>query len=102
MPGTALHAKSNQQEMAMRGLKSFGVVLGLVFSTTIIADSNKASAQGIEALPRDVEMELAPSALPAHLQQAATLYALDPRKGFVARKGTNGFHALVARTGDHG
>jgi hypothetical protein len=34
-------------------------------------------------------------------QASATIYTLDPRKGFiVARKGTNGFHALVAGTGD--
>jgi hypothetical protein len=85
----------------MRRLKSFAFAVGLMLSTTIIAYSKKESAQGIEALPRDVEMELASSALPAHLQEAATIYTLDPRKGFVvARKGTNGFHALVARTGD--
>src|SRR5688572_26198475 len=83
----------------MQRLKSFAV--GLMLTATIIADSNQAGAQGIEALPRDVEMELASSALPGHLQEAATIYTLDPRKGFVvARKGTNGFHALVARTGD--
>ena len=72
----------------MRRLKSLAVIVGLVFSTTIIANSKDGSAQGIEALPRDVEMELAASALPAHLQEAATLYVLEPRKGFaVARKG---------------
>lgn len=90
----------------MKQLWSFAVVVGLVFSTTSNAQSNQTQsnqkgAPGIEALPRDVEMELAASALPAHLQEAATIYVLDPRKGFaVARKGTNGFHALVARTGD--
>jgi hypothetical protein len=97
MPAAHPNAKSNHQETAMRRLKCVAVAVGLVFSTTIIA----ANVQGIEALPRDVEMELASSALPAHLQEAATIYLLDPRKGFVvARKGTNGFHALVARTGD--
>jgi hypothetical protein len=94
-------AKSNQQETAMKRLKSFVVAVSLVFSTATIADSKKDGAQGIEALPRDVEMELAASALPAHLQEAATIYVLDPRRGFVvARKGTNGFHTMVARTGD--
>lgn len=84
-----------------RSVKSFAIAVGLVLSTTTIVDGSQARAQGIEALPRAVEMELASSALPAHLQEAATIYALDPRKGFVvARKGTNGFHALVARTGD--
>src|SRR5687768_2173473 len=89
------------EEMARKTLKTFAFAVGLMLSTTIIADSKKESAQGIEALPRDVEMELASSALPAHLQEAATIYVLDPHKGFVvARKGTNSFHALVARTGD--
>ncbi len=55
----------------------------------------------IEPLPRDVEIQLALSALPPHLRDNATVYVLNPAKGFeVARKGTNGFHALVARTGD--
>lgn len=53
------------------------------------------------ALPRDLEIELALSALPPHLRDSATVYVLNPAKGFeVARRGTNGFHAFVARTGD--
>jgi len=56
---------------------------------------------GLEALPHDLEIELALSALPAHLQGKATVYVLNPATGFeIARRGTNGFHALVARTGD--
>jgi hypothetical protein len=52
-------------------------------------------------LPRDLEIELAMSALPPHLREQATIYILNPAKGFeVARKGANGFHAFVARTGD--
>ena len=55
----------------------------------------------IEPLPRDLEIQLALSALPPHLRDNATVYILNPDKGFeVARKGTNGFHAFVARTGD--
>ena len=55
----------------------------------------------IEPLLRDLEIQLALSALPAHLRENATVYVLNLGKGFeVARKGTNGFHALVARTGD--
>lgn len=55
----------------------------------------------VEPLPRDLEIELALSALPAHLRAQATVYVLNPAKGFeVAHAGTNGFHALVARTGD--
>jgi hypothetical protein len=64
---------------------------------------NKQTASGnkIEPLPHDLEIQLALSALPPHLRDSATVYVLNPDNGFeVARKGTNGFHALVARTGD--
>ena len=55
----------------------------------------------IEPLPRDLEIQLALSALPPHLRDHATVHVLNPDKGFeVARTGTNGFHAFVARTGD--
>ena len=60
-----------------------------------------ARAGTIEPLPRDLEIQLALSSLPAHLRDGATVYVLHPEKGFdVARTGTNVFHALVARTGD--
>jgi len=71
------------------------VTIGLLFSLT-------ASAQDkTTPLPRDLEIQLALSALPPHLRDNATVYVLNPAKGFeVARQGTNGFHAFVARTGD--
>ena len=60
-----------------------------------------AAAARLEPLPRDLEIGLALSALPAHLRDQATVYVLNPATGFeIARAGTNGFHALVARTGD--
>src|SRR5688572_1397932 len=87
-------------EVKMKQSRSFSVVLTLMMCASADAQSSQASP-GIEALPRDVEMELAASALPKHVRDAATIYVLDPRKGFeVARKGTNGFSALVARNGD--
>jgi hypothetical protein len=44
-------------------------------------------------------MQLALSALPPQLRDNATVYVLNPQKGFeVGRKGTNGFHAFVAGT----
>ncbi len=65
------------------------------------AQMAQPGAPALEPLPRDLEMELALSALPPHLRDQATVYVLDPATGFtVARQGTNGFHALVARTGD--
>jgi hypothetical protein len=72
--------------------------------TKLETAANKQTLKGvntIEPLPRDSEIQLALSALPPHLRDKATVYVLNPDKGFeVARKGTNGFHALVARTGD--
>ncbi len=50
-------------------------------------------------LPQDLEIELALSALPEELQDAASIYIRDPKKGFVLhREGRNGFAPFVART----
>ncbi len=87
----------------MRKGQKIAVIVGLLFSLTASAQ-NKQTASGtnkIEPLPRDLEIQLALSALPPHLRDNATVYVLNPEKGFeIARKGTDGFHALVARTGD--
>ena len=75
------------------------VIVGLLFTLNANAQNNKAPK--VEPLPRDLEIQLALSALPPHLRDNATVYVLNPDKGFeVARNGTNGFHAFVARTGD--
>ncbi len=70
-----------------------------MFSLTASAENKQANR--IDPLPQDLEIQLALSALPPHLRGNPTVYVLNPAKGFeVARKGTNGFHAFVARTGD--
>lgn len=52
----------------------------------------------LKPLPKDLEIEFALSALPAHLRDEATVYVLDPKVGFeVERRGSNGFHAFVSR-----
>ena len=82
---------------------TLALVLCVLSSLTAGAQNPRPAkrASTIEPLPRDLEVQLALSALPAHLRDNATVYVLNPEKGFeVARKGTNGFHALVARTGD--
>jgi len=79
------------------------VIAGLLFSLTASAQDKQThnGMNKIEPLPRDVEIQLALSALPPHLRENATVYILNPDMGFeVARKGTNEFHAFVARTGD--
>ena len=87
----------------MKKIRTIMVIAGLLFSLTASAENKQASkvTNKIEPLPRDLEIQLALSALPQRLRDNATVYVLNPDKGFeVARKGTNGFHAFVARTGD--
>ena len=78
------------------------VIAGLLFAiaTSAHAQQTPTNAAAVQQLPRDLEIELALSSLPRHLRDNATFYTLNPAKGFeVAREGTNGFHAFVARTG---
>ncbi len=87
----------------MRTAQAMVVMAALLFSLAARAEDKQApgATNRIEPLPRDLEMQLALSALPPHLKDGATVYVLNPDKGFeVARKGTNGFHTFVARTGD--
>src|SRR5262245_27990432 len=83
--------------------EAMAVMVCLLHSLTGICQ-DKYGAKGtkkIQALPLDLEIQLALSALPPHLRDSATVYVLNPDKGFeIARKGSNGFHAFVARTGD--
>ena len=87
----------------MRKFQTISVALALLFALTVSAQTNETvkGTNKLAPLPRDLEIQLALSALPPHLRDNATVYVLNPDKGFeVARQGTNGFHALVARTGD--
>jgi hypothetical protein len=53
----------------------------------------------LEKMPADLERDYALSALPPHLREHATVYLLDPMKGYyMERKGDNGFSAFVNRT----
>lgn len=81
--------------MTTKKLQLIILLVALLYSLVVSADNK------IEPLPRDLEIQLALSALPQHLRENATVYVLNPDKGFeVAHKGTSGFHAFVARTGD--
>lgn len=53
----------------------------------------------LEKMPVDLETDYALSALPLHLRRDATVYLLDPLKGYyVARRGSNGYICFIART----
>jgi hypothetical protein len=94
---------TNVKEVKMRKVHAIVLIVGLLFSLAASAEDKQTREvmKKIEPLPQDLEIQLALSALPPHLRDNATVYILNPDKGFeVARKGTNGFHAFVARTGD--
>lgn len=100
----ANHRTGTREEwLKMRAVRTLAVIAGLLLSLTVSVHAQRThwGANTIDPLPRDLEIQLALSALPPHLRDDATVYVLNPEKGFeVARRGTNGFHALVARTGD--
>ena len=82
----------------MKKLVQTIALIGGLFFSLIATGQNKQMSGGnkIEPLPRDLEIQLALSALPPHLRDNATIYVLNPEKGFeVERQGTNGFHAFV-------
>jgi hypothetical protein len=71
-------------------------LLILVSSETL---AQVSSEWELEKFPVDLETDFALSALPSHLRKDATVYLLDPKKGFyLAHKGSNGFMCFVART----
>jgi len=60
---------------------------------------NKPADPKLEKMPVALETDYALSALPPQLRAGATIYLLDPAKGYyVARKGSNGFICFVMRT----
>jgi hypothetical protein len=70
--------------------------LGLLMPTNGFCQ-NPADTK-LEKMPVDLERDYALSSLPAHLRTAATVYLLDPAKGYyIDKRGTNGFTCFVGR-----
>lgn len=90
-----------EKETNMRKIQTIAIIAGLLISLAAGAQTQQTSnGNKVDPLPRDLEIQLALSALPPHLRDNATVYVLNPDQGFeIARKGTNGFHAFVVRTG---
>ena len=92
----------------MKQLKILGSLakkcrLPLLFVVIVLVSiqsfGQKSANWRLERMPAGLEMDFALSALPAHLRDAATVYLLDPDKGYyIARQGTNGFSTFVNRT----
>jgi hypothetical protein len=61
--------------------------------------AQKPADPKLDKMPADLETDFALSALPPQLRAGATVYLLDPAKGYyIARKGSNGFITFVMRT----
>jgi hypothetical protein len=53
----------------------------------------------LERMPAALETDFALSCLPPHIRPGATVYLLDPEKGYyITRQGNNGFICFVVRT----
>jgi hypothetical protein len=82
-------------------VKKAGRALSILALLFIAAQSfaQKPTGWQLEKMPVSLETGFALSALPPQLRPNATVYLLDPKKGYyVARKGSNGFICFVTRT----
>ena len=74
----------------------------MILAAGATIDAGRAMAAddaALEPLPRGLEVKLALSALPPHLRADATIFVLDPKKGYTTeRSGSNGFTCFVERT----
>jgi hypothetical protein len=78
--------------------------LRILLLLVVVFLSTRSFAQKLEKMPVDLETDFALSSMPPHVRGGATVYLLDPEKGYyVGKQGTNGFICFVARTDwEHG
>jgi len=83
--------------MARKGRRALSFIVILFFFIPGFGQKPKRSE--LERMPVDLETDFALSSLPLHARQGATVYLLDPGKGYyIARKGSNGFVCFTVRT----
>lgn len=76
-----------------------GIALFIAILSLLQANAQEHAETRLEKMPTDLETDFARSALPPHLRNDATVYLLDPLKGFyIGHQGTNGFICFVSRT----
>lgn len=82
-----------------RNNRSFHLLVFLSLLIPITGLCQETTATKLEKIPTDLERDFALSSLPPHLRKDATIYLLDPAKGYyMAKKGTNGFICYIERT----
>jgi hypothetical protein len=75
------------------------LVLAVITSSLLGLSASQAAETTIEQMPAQLETRFALSALPPALRDKATVYLLDPEKGYqLSRQGTSGVACLVERT----
>jgi hypothetical protein len=73
-------------------------LIAILFLTTQ-SFAQKSTDWQLDKMPVKLETDFALSSLPPYLQAKATVYLLDPNKGYyVAREGSNGFICFISRT----
>jgi hypothetical protein len=78
---------------------SFLVLFIIVIAVPVHSPAQKTVSWKVEKMPPDLETKFALSSLPSHVRDNATVYLLDPEKGFyIARQGSNGYSCFVLRT----
>src|ERR1700692_1266417 len=81
------------------GVLGMLAVLSCIAQTKKPEDTASPPPAGLEGMPVSIEVRFALSAAPPHLRDAATVYVLDPARGYVLnRKGTNGVSCIVVRS----
>jgi hypothetical protein len=70
-----------------------------IFSAATLCQGQTTGDWKLEKMPTDLETDYALSALPTQLRSDATVYLLDPDKGYyISKQGANGFVCFIART----
>lgn len=73
--------------------------MGCLAQTGKTGGGKDTTSLKLEKMPESLEARLALSALPPHLRDGATIYLLDPAKGYIVnRRGSNGLSCFVMRT----
>ena len=71
----------------------------VIIFMSIQAFAQKPADSILEKMPVDLEADFALSSMPSHVRSGATVYLLDPKKGYyISHQGTNGFICFVIRT----
>jgi hypothetical protein len=85
-----------------QGALPFLLILSIHFLISFLpfqVSAQKPANLELQKMPEDLETDFALSSLPSHLRANATVYLLDPSKGYyLARRGENGFVCFVTRT----